>query len=57
MLLRVLKAIDRHISYLSILAWMMGEYKELGGGNRYDRSYTGRICYTLNRRMRLMLKL
>ena len=39
-----------HVSYLSILAWMMGEYKELGGGNKYDELY-GRICYTLNRRM------
>lgn len=28
----------------------MGEYKELGGGNKYDELY-GRICYTLNRRM------
>lgn len=39
-----------HVSYLSILAWMMGEYKELGGGNKYDELY-GRICNTLNRRM------
>ena len=39
-----------HVSYLSILAWMMGEYKELGGGNKYDELYS-RICYTLNRRM------
>ena len=23
-----------HVSYLSILAWMMGEYKVLGGGNK-----------------------
>lgn len=28
----------------------MGEYEELGGGNKYDELY-GRICYTLNRRM------
>lgn len=39
-----------HVSYLSILAWMMGEYKELGGGNKYDELYD-EICYTLNRRM------
>ena len=39
-----------HVSYLSILAWMMGEYKELGGDNKYDDLY-GKICCTLNRRM------
>lgn len=39
-----------HVSYLSILAWMMGEYKELGGDGKYDELYD-EICYTLNRRM------
>ncbi len=39
-----------HVSYLSILAWMMSEYKELGGGDKYDDLY-GEICYALNRRM------
>lgn len=39
-----------HLSYLSILAWMMGEYKELGGGEKYDDLY-GEICCALNRRM------
>lgn len=40
-----------HMSYLSILAWMISGYKTVGGGDKYDGLYY-RLCNTLNWRMR-----
>ena len=40
-----------HMSYLSILAWMISGYKAVGGGDKYDGVYC-QICNTLSRRMR-----
>lgn len=40
-----------HMSYLSILAWMISGYKTAGGGDKYDGLYY-RLCNTLNWRMR-----
>ncbi len=28
---------ESHVSYLSHLAWMIGNYKRIGGGNKYDK--------------------
>ncbi len=39
-----------HISYLSHLAWMIGGYKYLGGGDKYDELYHS-LCETMNRRI------
>ena len=39
-----------HISYLSILAWMIGGYKVVGGDDRYDSLYHS-ICEAMNRRL------
>ncbi len=39
-----------HMTYLSILAWMISNYKMAGGDNRYDDLFH-KICDTLNRRM------
>ncbi len=39
-----------HMTYLSILAWMMGQYKLAGGDSRYD-SLQKKLCDSLNRRM------
>ena len=40
-----------HMSYLSILAWMISGYKTAGGDDKYDGLYY-RLCNTLNWRMR-----
>ena len=40
-----------HMSYLSILAWMISGYKAIGGGDKYDDVYY-QLCSTLNWRMR-----
>ena len=40
-----------HMSYLSILAWMISGYKTAGGDDKYDSLYY-RLCNTLNWRMR-----
>ena len=40
-----------HMSYLSILAWMISGYKTAGGDDRYDDLYY-RLCSTLNWRMK-----
>lgn len=40
-----------HMSYLSILAWMISRYKTAGGDEKYDDLYY-RLCSTLNWRMR-----
>lgn len=39
-----------HISYISHLAWMIGGYKQLGGGDKYDELYH-QLCETMNRRI------
>lgn len=39
-----------HMTYLSILAWMISSYKLAGGDNRYDDLYHT-LCETLVRRM------
>ena len=39
-----------HMTYLSILAWMITNYKMAGGDNQYD-SLLHKLCETLNRRM------
>ena len=39
-----------HISYISHLAWMIGGYKHIGGGDKYDELYH-KLCETMNRRI------
>ena len=39
-----------HMTYLSILAWMITNYKMAGGDGRYD-AILHKLCETLNRRM------
>jgi hypothetical protein len=39
-----------HISYLSHLAWMIGNYKKICESNKYDALYDS-ICETMNRRI------
>ena len=39
-----------HMTYLSILAWIITNYKAIGGDGRYD-SLLHKLCETLNRRM------
>lgn len=39
-----------HISYLSHLAWMIGNYKHTGGNHQYDQLYDS-LCETMNRRI------
>lgn len=39
-----------HMTYLSILAWMISNYKMAGGDGRYDELFH-KLCETLNRRM------
>lgn len=41
---------NSHISYLSHLAWIIGNYKAVGGGKEYDRLYHS-LCSTMNRRI------
>lgn len=41
---------ESHVSYLSHLAWMIGNYKFTGGDCRYDNLYDS-ICSTMNRRI------
>ena len=41
---------NSHMSYLSILAWMISGYKAIGGGSKYDIEYS-MVCSTLKRRM------
>ena len=40
-----------HMSYLSILAWMISSYKTAGGNDKYDVLYH-QLCATLHRRMK-----
>ncbi len=39
-----------HVSYLSILAWIIGNYKAVGGSSKYDSMYT-EVCEAMNRRI------
>lgn len=39
-----------HMTYLSILAWMISNYKLIGGDDRFDTLFHS-LCATLNRRM------
>lgn len=39
-----------HVSYLSHLAWMIGNYRKIGGDLRYDHLHDS-ICKTMNRRI------
>lgn len=41
---------ESHLSYLSHLAWMIGNYKRIGGTDKYDNLYDS-ICNTMNRRI------
>ena len=41
---------NSHISYLSHLAWMISDYKSLGGDGKYDNLYHS-LCSTMNRRI------
>jgi hypothetical protein len=43
---------NSHVSYISHLAWMIGGYKQLGGGDKYDALYH-ELCEAMNRRMLL----
>ena len=48
--LESLEGEESHISYLSHLALMIGRYKSLAGGNKFDALYHS-ICQTMNRRI------
>lgn len=39
-----------HISYLSHLAWMIGNYRRIGGDNKYEQLYDS-VCEAMNRRI------
>ncbi|MCX4295000.1 MAG: hypothetical protein OSJ56_13195 [Prevotella sp.] len=41
---------DSHISYLSHLAWMIGNYRRIGGNTKYNHLHDS-ICETMNRRI------
>lgn len=41
---------DSHISYLSHLAWMIGNYRRIGGNTKYNQLHDS-ICETMNRRI------
>ena len=42
---------NSHISYLSHLAWMIGNYKKIGGDDKYDELYHS-LCKTMSRRIK-----
>ena len=48
--LESLEGEESHISYLSHLALMIGRYKGMGGGNKFDYLYHS-ICQSMNRRI------
>ena len=48
--LESLEGEESHISYLSHLALMIGRYKGMGGGNKFDSLYHS-ICQSMNRRI------
>lgn len=39
-----------HVSYLSHLAWMIGNYRRVGGDNKYKQLYDS-VCEAINRRI------
>ena len=41
---------NSHISYISILAWMISGYKTVGGDDRYDMLFD-KLCETMTRRI------
>lgn len=41
---------ESHVSYLSHLAWMIGNYKKIGGDNRYKQLHDS-VCEAMNRRI------
>ena len=43
---------NSHVSYISILAWMIGGYKSIGGDDCFD-ALQDRLCATLSRRFLL----
>ncbi len=43
---------NSHVSYLSHLAWMICNYKEIGGNNKYDKLLAS-LCMTMNHRILL----
>lgn len=49
--LETLDGDNSHVSHLSHLAWMIGNYKRTGGGTGYDVLYDT-ICSSMNRRIR-----
>lgn len=48
--LESLDGIQSHVSYLSHLAWMIGNYRRLGGDDRYNQLHVT-LCATMNRRI------
>ena len=48
--LETLHGDNSHISYISHLAWMIGNYKTVGGSTKYDSLYHD-LCETMNRRI------
>ena len=48
--MKTLDGSKSHMTYLSILAWMISNYKMAGGDERYDELFH-KLCATLNRRM------
>lgn len=41
---------NSHVSYLSHLAWMIGNYRSVVGDNKYNQLHDS-ICHTINRRI------
>ena len=48
--LETLDGDNSHISYISHVAWMIGNYKQLGGDSKYDDIYND-LCDAMNRRI------
>lgn len=48
--LETLNGNESHISYISHLAWMISNYKQVGGSDKYDELYHA-LCGTMNRRL------
>lgn len=48
--LETLDGNNSHISYISHLAWMISNYKQIGGDSKYDKLYSS-LCETMNRRI------
>lgn len=48
--LESLEGDESHVSYLSHLAWMIGNYRRVGGDERYNHLHDS-ICETMNRRI------